>query len=80
MKDLFALIFAVAVGLIAGTLPGIREKFPWGQPSEAEVKAKEAAVAAQQAVLQPVTPYPGSGSWMHDPNARAGTLEKKAIK
>lgn len=80
MKDLFVLVFAVAVGLIAGTMPGVREKFPWGQPSEAEVKAKDAAVAAQQAVLQAATPAPATGSWMHDPNARAGTLEKKAVK
>ena len=40
MKDLLSLIFAVFVGVIAGTMPGVREKFPWGGgPSEAEIKA-----------------------------------------
>lgn len=76
MKDLFGLIFAVFVGLIAGTLPGIREKFPWGQPSEAEVKAKEAAIAAQ-ATATIATPAPARGSWLFDENSKNRTLLDK---
>jgi hypothetical protein len=79
MKDLLALVFAVAVGLVAGTLPGIREKFPWGQPSDAETKAKQAAIAAQASAATS-TPPPAAGSWLYDANSRTGTLEKKAIK
>jgi hypothetical protein len=78
MKDLFGLIFAVFVGLIAGTLPGIREKFPWGQPSQAEVKAQQAVLAAQAASA--ASPAPTSGSWMRDSSARIGTLEKGASR
>lgn len=76
MKDLLSLIFAVFVGVIAGTMPGVREKFPWGgAPSEAEIKAKEAALATPPPYM---TPPPAAGSWMRDPNARNNALEKPA--
>jgi hypothetical protein len=73
MKDLLGLVFAVFVGIIAGTMPGVREKFPWGGPSEAEIKAQQAAVATPP----PATPA-HTGSWMHDAASRNNSLEKPA--
>lgn len=73
MKDFLSLVFAVFVGLIAGTLPGIREKFPWGRPTgptEAELqRTAEAQLTA--------TPPPAPGAWMHNTAPRT-QLDKPA--
>jgi hypothetical protein len=62
MSNIFSLICAIAFGLFLGTLPGVRERMPWGESSSDAQNAQ----LTTPAPVPSAAPASSGGGWMRE--------------